>query len=438
MKDEERIRCPVHDLIGFKQSRKEDVLLWRLIQTKPMQRLRRIKQLGFSEFVYPSATHTRFSHVVGAMQMARRMLQVLKRNQIFDDTPETSLDIAATLAAALLHDIGHGPYSHVFEEISERFGIGDTHEDYTKALMAAPEISDILKEYEIFEKTKRFFDKEPGYTLFNAVISSQLDCDRLDFLSRDRHHSGIRSAAIDLEWLFDSLTIEKVEKDDAGDVKEYCFVFKEKGLVVVEEFVLAYISMYRNVYFHKTTRAVQHLIRDMLVALIENYASDDQVTSLPILQYFLRRDEKIETKLDLYLELDDLSLIELTKLCARNDWGLASELAKRFFARDLYKCFELQNTEGGNVPRRKLDRFRSALADSSIYYVEDIISLRSYKQYAVTDANFLKNILIWKRQEIEPLGSVSDILKVPPKRSARIYFRTSADRDAAAKIYAAC
>src|SRR6516164_8469016 len=118
MKDEERIRCPVHDLISFKKQRSEDVVLWKLLQTPALQRLRRIKQLGFSEFVYPGATHSRFSHVLGAMQMARRMLDVFERNNIFANKRDHRHQRRATLAAALLHDVGHGPYSHVFEEVA--------------------------------------------------------------------------------------------------------------------------------------------------------------------------------------------------------------------------------------------------------------------------------------------------------------------------------
>jgi HD superfamily phosphohydrolase len=127
MKDEERIRCPIHDLIGFKRSRDEDVLLWNLIQTSSFQRLRRIKQLGFSEFVYPGATHSRFSHVLGAMQMARRMLDVFEKNQAFEDVENLPIERKATLAAALLHDLGHGPYSHVFEEVCSARGLKKKH-----------------------------------------------------------------------------------------------------------------------------------------------------------------------------------------------------------------------------------------------------------------------------------------------------------------------
>ncbi|MBV8567087.1 MAG: HD domain-containing protein, partial [Methylobacteriaceae bacterium] len=208
MKDEERIRCPVHDLISFKRSRADDALLWELIQSRPIQRLRRIKQLGFSEFVYPGATHSRFSHSLGAMQMARRMIDVLSRNQSFDTSGDH--DKTATLVAALLHDIGHGPYSHVFEDILDHFGIKRNHEAFTLALIEGTEIKDKLTAAGLYEKTINLFTKEPGYNVFNAIISSQLDCDRLDFLCRDRYHTGIRSAALDLEWLFDSLRIEEV------------------------------------------------------------------------------------------------------------------------------------------------------------------------------------------------------------------------------------
>jgi HD superfamily phosphohydrolase len=171
MKEEERIRCPVHDLISFKKSRNEDVLLWDLLQTPIVQRLRRIKQLGFSEFVYPGATHSRLSHVLGAMQMARRMLDVFQRNDVFREVENLEQEKTATLAAALLHDIGHGPYSHVFEEVCDAMKLGKHHETYTLEMLDAPEIKDKLTAAGVYAGTKRFFTKEPGYSVFNAIIS---------------------------------------------------------------------------------------------------------------------------------------------------------------------------------------------------------------------------------------------------------------------------
>ncbi len=402
MKEEERIRCPVHDLIKFKRSRDEDVLLWELIQTEPVQRLRRIKQLGFSEFVYPGATHSRFSHVLGAMHMARRMLDVLTRNEALGaGDGDLTLDRMATLAAALLHDIGHGPYSHVFEEISDYFDLGQDHETYTLQLIDHAEIKEKLVRFGVYERTRRFFSEEPGYSVFNAIISSQMDCDRLDFLCRDRHHTGIRSAAIDLEWLFDSLRIEKVAVDDTGVAEEYSFVFSEKGLAVAEEFVIAYMKMYQNVYFHKTTRGIQYLVRDMLIELLTKNSDRAEIKSLPIARFFRDRGT-----LSTYLELDDTSVLAIAQIAAGNNWGRGSELSRRFLKRETYKCYEFPSTSTGNVPRNKLERFRSKLRSDGLYFIEDMISHRSYKQHAVTDSNFLKNILIKKDGEHESLGNV--------------------------------
>ena len=428
MKEEERIRCPVHDLISFKSQRPEDVVLWNLLQTPAVQRLRRIKQLGFSEFVYPGATHTRLSHVLGAMQMARRMLDVLQRNNAFGEVAELDRQRSATLAAALLHDVGHGPYSHVFEEVCEALGVEKKHEAYTLEFIDAAPIKPLLEQAGIFEETRRFFTEEPGYGVFNSIISSQLDCDRLDFLVRDRHHSGIRAANIDLAWLFDSLLIEKVLNDD-GD-SAYSFVFSQKGLAVAEEFVLAYIKMYQSVYFHKTTRGVQHLVRDMLVEIILKHHDKPQLKDLPLIKFF-----KQDQALARYQSLDDSSVLTVAHLAADADWGLASNLAKRYLERDTYKCFELPSTSTGNIGRNKLVRFRDALKEKEIYFVEDKLSHRNYKQHAVTDESFLKNILIKMDGEHESLGSVSALLKTPVVRVVRVYFRSTEDCVAGRKLF---
>lgn len=428
MKEEERIRCPVHDLISFKRRFSEDVTLWKLLQTPPVQRLRRIKQLGFSEFVYPGATHTRLSHVLGAMQMARRMLDVLQRNDAFGVVEDLEIKRSATLAAALLHDVGHGPYSHVFEDVCEAVGVEKKHESYTLEFIDSPPIRPILESAGIFNLTRRFFTEEPGYSVFHSIISSQLDCDRLDFLVRDRHHSGIRAANIDLAWLFDSLSIERVVDDD-GDA-EYSFVFSSKGLAVAEEFVLAYMKMYHSVYFHKTTRGVQHLVRDMLVDIIQRHVDSASVRNLPLIRFF-----KAEPSLDRYQSLDDSSVLAVAHSAAEADLGLASILARRYLARDTYKCFELPSTTTGNIGRNKLVKFREALNDKNIYFVEDKLSHRNYKQHAVTDENFLKNILIKIDGEHESLGSVSAILRAPVVRVARVYFRTAEDREEGRRLF---
>jgi HD superfamily phosphohydrolase len=364
------------------------------------------------------------------MQMARRMLDVFERNKAFTAVENLELERSATLAAALLHDIGHGPYSHVFEEICEDLGIEKDHESYTRELLEQPQIRTILQKFGVFESTHRFFVKEPGYSVFNAVISSQMDCDRLDFLCRDRLHTGIRSAAIDLAWLFDSLRIQKVALDDIGEAAEFSFVFSEKGLAAAEEFVIAYMKMYHNVYFHKTTRGVQHLVKDMLLEILREHRSKAELKDLILIQFFDGGGRLTD-----YERLDDSSILVAARIAADNDWGLATDLAQRFLNRDNYKCFELPNTASGNIGRNKLEKYRAALRAEDIYFIEDILAHRSYKQHEVTDSNFLKNILIEINGEIESLGSVSLLLKEPAPRVARIYFRSISDRDRAKEIF---
>ena len=197
-----RIRDPIHDLIVFPDDI-EGETLWELLETEPMQRMRRIKQLGFSEFVYPGASHKRLSHSLGAMQMARRMLQSFeKRSAIQDFDKKSYADWSlATLCAALIHDIGNGPYSHVFEELSESQGAKIGHEEYTRRLIEETKISEVLKTAGIRDKVLYFFTKEKQSNPYGSIISSQMDCDRLDFLARDRYFTGIRSSVVDLEAL---------------------------------------------------------------------------------------------------------------------------------------------------------------------------------------------------------------------------------------------
>lgn len=142
---DQRIRDPVHDLIKFSQTDPDDKILWDLLQTFPLQRLRRIKQLGFSDFVYPGASHSRLSHSIGAMQMARRMLVVLERNnEINPRSRDHRVWRRATVCAALLHDVGHGPFSHVFEEISDECGISEQHVAYTLRIIQETEVKKVL------------------------------------------------------------------------------------------------------------------------------------------------------------------------------------------------------------------------------------------------------------------------------------------------------
>ncbi|MFC5066402.1 HD domain-containing protein [Flaviflagellibacter deserti] len=431
MDKDQRIRDPIHNLIAFSTKRPEDVMLWELVQTAPVQRLRRIKQLGFSEFVYPGATHTRFSHVLGAMQMARRMLDVFERNQQLpaDDHPRRRL---ATLAAALLHDVGHGPYSHVFEEVSSKLELNQSHEAYTLEIIRKSRTAEILDKNNILDETALFFEQESGNDPYQTIISSQLDCDRLDFLMRDRYYTGVRSTAIDLEWLLDSLKISKICVDPIEGIYEYSFVVQKKGVSVVEEFVLSYMKMYQNIYFHKTTRGVQHMASDIIYKTVSEVDQQfNSINSHPLITFFRNKDNQA---LDNYMNLDDSSVLSLVKLIADANNHPANALANRYLNRDTYKCLDLPSSETGEIRREKASKFIEALRSENIAFFADRLPGKAYKQYDVMDRNFLKNIMVEADGEHEPLGRVSQLVQAIPAKPTRIYFDCSKDRDRAKSI----
>jgi HD superfamily phosphohydrolase len=144
------------------------------------------------------------------------------------------------------------------------------------------------------------------------------------------------------------------------------------------------MKMYHNAYFHKTTRGVQHLVKDMLLELLQKHSDKSEITNLRLLRFF--RDGG---QLSDYEALDDNSILTVARIAAENSWGQASALANRFLRRQPYKCFELPPTQTGNVGRRQLDRYRAALREKTIYFIDDILSHRCYKQHAVTDSSLI-------------------------------------------------
>ena len=436
MDRDQRIRDPVHNLVKFTKGMLDDELLWDLIQTRPVQRLRRIKQLGFTDFVYPAAGHTRFSHSIGAMQMARRMLDVLERNKVFKASrKDHQLWRRATQCAALLHDVGHGPFSHVFEELSKSLGLSIDHEDYTRELIRNGEIKKLLTKGHVLEKVGSFFEKEPGSFTYSAIVSSQLDADRLDFLARDRYFTGIEGERIDLEWLFDSLVIIDVPIETGSPVKEYVFAIKAKGLAATENYLLAYANMYKAIYFHKTTRAVQFMALDILKNI---FGKPNRGKGIPkgnaLRRYF---DEAPKPSLESFLNLDDDAVIEVIRAAAVGNLGEASALARRYLNRSLYKPWELPRAPKGSVPQVRFSKFLESLKGKHIFYHMDVVPVKQYKQFAAA-GQFLKNILVFSDydREYKAIGHISEVISERlPESPVRLYFKNAADRERAKKLW---
>src|SRR5687767_9776827 len=201
MTAEKIIRDPVHDVIAFRTDRPAEALLFRLINSAEFQRLRRVRQLGMASLAYPGADHSRYSHSLGVMETARKMLHRLRG--FFTIDPRQEL---VCLVAALLHDLGHGPFSHVFERVS-----GVHHEDVTRRVIrdADSQVHQVLAAHDagLPEEVLSFITCQPKRTFFNDILASQLDADRFDYLLRDNLMTGSQYGAFDLSWLLQAITL---------------------------------------------------------------------------------------------------------------------------------------------------------------------------------------------------------------------------------------
>jgi uncharacterized protein len=239
----------VHGLIEFRGNEFENAL-WTALQTRPFQRLRRVKQLGFSELVYPGATHTRFAHSVGAFHVGRRLMKVIKRLK-GESVRKTKVELV--LAATLLHDVGHGPFSHAFEEVGKKLGLGlaAEHEYVSDRLIRDSEISEAIKTLgsgfanDVADIIKR---GRPG-DMYEAVVSSQFDADRLDYMQRDRLMTGTGHGAIDFPWLLANLEVGSVPDsvDEVSLEPVETFVLGPKAVSAAETYILGLFQLYESV-----------------------------------------------------------------------------------------------------------------------------------------------------------------------------------------------
>ncbi len=242
MRKTQFIKDPIHGYIFIDELAKE------LIDTKYFQRLRRIKQLSGSEFVYPGANHTRFEHSLGVSYLAEKMANSLKNDEDADITNE---DIQLIKTAGLLHDIGHGPFSHTFEALLMK--INKHHEDISRWLIRKTEIADILVDYGIDVETicglihGNKTIKGKGY--LDQIISSACDVDKMDFIVRDSYHTGAEYGQVDIMRILYTMGIFRKN-----------LAVNYSSLPALEAFLIARVESFRTIYFHKVSRASQLMV----------------------------------------------------------------------------------------------------------------------------------------------------------------------------------
>jgi uncharacterized protein len=361
----ERIyRDPVHNIIQLREDNDADKLLVRLIDTAEFQRLRRIRQLGLALFTYQGAEHSRFTHSLGALHLITRILEKLAaKNQISD------FDRVCVRAAALLHDVGHGAFSHVMENV-----LGFHHEDFTveAVLSAETEIGGVLKDFsdELPEKVASVIRGDFRPRALAQLVSSQLDVDRMDYLLRDSLMTGAKYGVYDLEWIIKTLEI---------DAEQDRLYVSAHGLFAVEDYLQARYYMFRQVYFHRTLRSAEVVLRALLRRAFELFAAGKTVWLArgTAFEKILRREP---LNLFEHLELDDTDILFHIKQWQRSDDPILSDLSGRFTNRRLFKAFDLDMPQAARVSFLEKGReiVRAAGFEPDYYFVEDRAADKPY------------------------------------------------------------
>lgn len=414
----QRIRDPIHGLIAFDDDGLVDEYVWALIETPDFQRLRRVKQLGVSEFVFPSASHTRFSHSIGVFHNARRLVNIIHREiglkRVDGDFNENRAKIA--LLAALLHDIGHGPFSHAFEEARKALAAergGDaaaktkvrSHEAFTAEMIqdASSPIAGILESSGI--KAKDVADLVAAETptdMYHAVVSSSFDADRLDYLIRDRYMTGTGAGAIDMDWLMDNVRVAQINfapaDADGGDpIYEHSFCLGYKARDAAEDFLLARYRLYTNVYFHKVTRGIEQMVSAFFRLAAREVADGGRVPGLPddhpLVCFFSLGGDILPN----YRALDDTVIWGAIHALASAGTGAVKNLAGRILNRDRPVCLDIQHVFPEDIERQRrlkhaLDaKFKSQLGENVF---RDSAKLSIYGEIGADDGRAQKRLMI--------------------------------------------
>lgn len=276
-----RIFDPIHHFIEL------DADEIALLSTASMQRLRRLRQLGLAYLAYPSAEHSRFSHALGALAMGDRILEALRRHspEYFESESDFSRQRRLLRASLLLHDVGHGPFSHACEAV-----LGVAHEARTPKILAQPDVANALDRLEI--APAEVLDlvvggPGPRYPVLRELVSGpNLDADRMDYLLRDGYFTGVASGRYDVDQLVSSLRVFEINGSPRLGIDG-------RGGVALESFVLARYMMFATVYFHHTTRMFERVLQEILSALWPAPRALDPVAE--------------------YLDWDDLRVMDATR-----------------------------------------------------------------------------------------------------------------------------
>ncbi len=383
------VNDPVYGFISI-----PDPLIFDLLEHPYMQRLRRIMQLGMSHLVYPGALHTRFHHALGAMHLMTQAVATIRRK----GHEITQEEERAVLIAILLHDIGHGPFSHALEYDIVN---GVNHEEISSLF-----IQRLSNTYgEDLNRALLIFNNNYSKPFLYQLVSSQLDMDRLDYLNRDSFYTGVSEGIIGSERLIEMLNVQN------GNL-----VLEEKGIYSVEKFIVARRLMYWQVYLHKTVVAAEFMLIHALRRakfLVKNGVS---IFASPTLQFFLEKDLGLDAFksdpdiLDNFANLDDYDILGALKVWQQHNDPILSMLARRLVNRKLFKI-EISkdrfSEERVQLEKEMVKKQLDITEEEVNYFVyTDVLTNNAYNQNK-------QNInLLMKNNEIIDLSKASDNLNI--------------------------
>ena len=372
-------------------------VVFDLIEHPLFQRLRRIKQLGLTHFVYPGANHTRFQHAIGAMHLMSLAIEVI-RSKGHEITEEEAL--AVTLAI-LLHDIGHGPFSHSLEHSLIK---DTTHESLSLMFM-----EQLNLEFEgALTLAIEIFKNKYHKKFLHQLVSSQLDMDRLDYLKRDSFFTGVTEGVIGSDRIIKMLNV----LDDQ-------LVVDEKGIYSIEKFLIARRLMYWQVYLHRTVVASEQLLVMMLKRAEALSSEGARLFATPALAYFLQRDH--EHSLEQFAQLDDNDILASAKTWCNHKDPVLSMLSYGLVNR------KLLSVELADAPfeTERIDALRNKVAKAlsiSMGEAEYLVVSDSVSNFAYSDLDDRISIMD-KKGNIRDIADASDMLNIAVlSKTVRKYF----------------
>jgi len=398
----ERIyRDPVHNIIRLQTDSDEGELMMRLIDATEFQRLRRIKQLGLGLYTYQGAEHSRFTHSLGAFHLMTRVLDRLGETYTIDPG-----DRIAARAAALLHDVGHGSFSHVMEKV-----LNFHHERWTVQVILdeGSEIGALLRSHsdDLPRKVASIIEGKFHPSALGQLVSSQLDVDRMDYLLRDSLMTGAKYGIYDLEWIINALAI-----DEAAD-RVYV---QARGIYAVEEYLQARYYMFRQVYFHRTLRSAEAVLRSIIRRALYLLDNDEDVwhAAGTAFEKILRRQTLTISD---HMQVDDSDFVFHVKQWQNSSDAILKDLSRRFVSRRLFKAIDLdmpldQQAEFLAAARQTVER---AGFDPDYYFIEDRASDVPYYSYYHSEKSEPKTHIYvesgYASPQIREISEVSNVVR---------------------------